>query len=170
MLLVFVRALARIARAKARLAPPTMPTTRSASRSVSGSDAAPPAPPAPAAPPSRSASKRKVSDATGAAEKAPRKRVAKPESAPAPAVPFEIPPTGDAATTELLPAKLPFSFEDAKRHLIAVDARFGDVFARLPCKPYEKLERVEPFRCAVFETRCSCARSSLWCEGRLRRR
>lgn len=52
----------------------------------------------------------------------------------------------DAPPPVLLPAKLTFSFEDAKKHLIEEDMRFEDVFGRLPCKPFEKLERVEPFR------------------------
>ncbi|KAI0821636.1 DNA glycosylase [Trametes gibbosa] len=47
---------------------------------------------------------------------------------------------------ELVPAVLTFSFEDAKRHLITVDPRFDDVFQRVKCKPFEHLERVDPFR------------------------
>ncbi|KAF9268857.1 DNA glycosylase [Marasmius fiardii PR-910] len=46
----------------------------------------------------------------------------------------------------LVPAKLSFSFEDAKAHLIKADSRFKDVFERLECKPYEQLEMVHPFR------------------------
>ncbi|KAG7098518.1 hypothetical protein E1B28_000462 [Marasmius oreades] len=46
----------------------------------------------------------------------------------------------------LVPAKLSFSFEDAKAHLISADPRFKDVFERLECKPYEELEMVHPFR------------------------
>src|SRR5579863_7855837 len=49
-----------------------------------------------------------------------------------------------------LPAKLTFSLEDAKNHLIKSDRRFGDVFARLPCKPFERLEGVHPFRSVGF--------------------
>jgi len=45
-----------------------------------------------------------------------------------------------------LPAKLNFSYEDAKRHLISVDPRFAAMFEKLPCRPFVKLERVEPFR------------------------
>lgn len=48
-----------------------------------------------------------------------------------------------------LPAKLIFSLEEAKSHLIQADHRFGDVFARLPCKPFERLEGIHPFR-SVF--------------------
>jgi len=46
----------------------------------------------------------------------------------------------------LVPAKLTFSFEDAKKHLINVDPRFQVLFDKLHCKPYEQLEQVHPFR------------------------
>ncbi|KAH9895145.1 DNA glycosylase [Cubamyces lactineus] len=47
---------------------------------------------------------------------------------------------------ELVPAVLTFSFEEAKGHLISVDPRFEEVFRRVKCKPFEHLERVDPFR------------------------
>ncbi|KAI0032241.1 DNA glycosylase [Vararia minispora EC-137] len=121
-----------------------MPTTRSASRAAAAS--APQEPETARAPSkSRSAAKRKASDADTPPTKVPRKKTTEPtpKTTPTSAVPFEIPPSG--TNTELLPAKLTFSFEDAKKHLVAADARFMDVFNRLPCKPYEKLERIEPF-------------------------
>jgi len=46
----------------------------------------------------------------------------------------------------LVPAELSFSFEEAKQHLIRADTRFQDVFATAVCTPYQKLDRVEPFR------------------------
>jgi len=46
----------------------------------------------------------------------------------------------------LVPAELSFSFEGAKQHLAAADTRFQDVFATAICTPYQKLDRVEPFR------------------------
>ncbi|THV05059.1 DNA glycosylase [Dendrothele bispora CBS 962.96] len=46
----------------------------------------------------------------------------------------------------LVPAKLTFSFEDAKKHLTSVDPRFQVLFDRLHCKPFEQLEQVHPFR------------------------
>lgn len=46
----------------------------------------------------------------------------------------------------LLPAVLSFSFEDAKKHLVGTDGRFEEIFNTLPCKPYEHLEKVHPFR------------------------
>ena len=61
------------------------------------------------------------------------------------AVPTPIPnPEGE----ELVPAVLTFSFEEAKSHLISVDPRFEEVFRRVKCRPFEHLERVDPFRCA----------------------
>jgi DNA-3-methyladenine glycosylase II len=68
------------------------------------------------------------------------KAKAEAEGVPRPLVPpseEEIPP---------LPAKLTFSLEDAKNHLIQADHRFRDVFSRLQCKPFERLETVHPFR------------------------
>lgn len=46
----------------------------------------------------------------------------------------------------LVPAELSFSFEEAKQHLITADSRFQDVFDIAVCTPYQKLDRVEPFR------------------------
>jgi DNA-3-methyladenine glycosylase II len=46
----------------------------------------------------------------------------------------------------LVPAELSFSFEEAKQHLVAADSRFQDVFDTVICHPYQKLDRVEPFR------------------------
>ena len=55
--------------------------------------------------------------------------------------------TGDENEADaLVPAQLSFSFEEAKAHLVHVDARFEDLFDKLPCKPYEELEMVHPFR------------------------
>jgi DNA-3-methyladenine glycosylase II len=46
-----------------------------------------------------------------------------------------------------LPAALNFSYGDARAHLISVDPRFEAMFEKLACRPFIKLERVEPFRC-----------------------
>ncbi|KAH9061358.1 DNA glycosylase [Lactarius vividus] len=59
-----------------------------------------------------------------------------------------IPPSGEELAP--LPAKLTFSLEDAKNHLIQADNRFRDVFSRLPCKPFERVEGIHP-----FQTLCS---------------
>lgn len=63
-------------------------------------------------------------------------------------VPFVIPPRVQEPT--FIPAALTFSIQDAKEHLEILDSRFGDVFRRLPCGPYEKLEAVDPFRYALY--------------------
>ena len=55
-------------------------------------------------------------------------------------------PSNPGSPPALVPAELSFSFEQAKQHLIKADTRFQDVFATAVCNPYQKLERVEPFR------------------------
>jgi DNA-3-methyladenine glycosylase II len=69
-----------------------------------------------------------------------------------PVVPFVIPSAEDGAVEEdpLIPAVLSFSFDQAKSHLISVDGRFQDLFDKMECKPYERLESVHPFRCVNF--------------------
>ena len=54
-------------------------------------------------------------------------------------------------TNKLLPAVLNFSFETAKQHLITADARFEGIFNKLPCRPFEELETVDPFRFVVSQ-------------------
>lgn len=75
-----------------------------------------------------------------------KNRKAKPEIVQAEAVPRRplIKPSGEDLAP--LPAKLTFSLEDAKKHLVKADGRFGDVFSRLPCKPFERVEGIHPFR------------------------
>jgi DNA-3-methyladenine glycosylase II len=60
-----------------------------------------------------------------------------------------ISPPSDDEEIAPLPAQLTFSLEDAKNHLIQADHRFKDVFSFLPCKPFETLEGIHPFR-SVF--------------------
>lgn len=57
--------------------------------------------------------------------------------------------TANGPTSALVPAQLTFSFEEAKTYLIGVDARFRDLFMRMKCRPFENLERVDPFRTLV---------------------
>ncbi|KAL1942070.1 hypothetical protein VTO73DRAFT_6600 [Trametes versicolor] len=105
-----------------------------------------------------SSRKRKSADATTEpAQKKPRATKTKTAKAAAPtasdaktslaapntAVPTPIP---NAEGEELVPAVLTFSFEEARRHLVRVDPRFEDVFRRVKCRPFEHLERVDPFR------------------------
>jgi DNA-3-methyladenine glycosylase II len=61
-----------------------------------------------------------------------------------------------------LPAKLIFSLEDAKNHLIQADHRFRDVFCRLPCKPFETLEGVHPFRSVSSWSRGDWLYLTMW--------
>lgn len=125
-----------------------MPTTRSASRGTLPTVV--PEAPALAATKPRSR-KRKASETVDETEaKTPKKRAnqavkAKVDSSPS-VVGFEIPPVGDAPALELLPAKLSFSYDEARTHLIQSDSRFAEVFTRQMCKPFEKLDRVEPFK------------------------
>lgn len=129
-----------------------MPATRSATRAAAQSQQ-----PAPevdrdvavkAAPTAR---KRKGAVAAPEAKKKARKtevvqdEVAAPVSNHTQATPPERIATSEP--TALVPAKLTFSFEVAKSHLISGDSRFEDIFNRMPCKPYEHLEQVDPFRC-----------------------
>lgn len=71
-------------------------------------------------------------------------RTAPVKAEPQVQVNFTIPPRVKEPT--LIPAALSFSFQEAKQHLIFADLRFADVFNRLPCGPYEKLEPVDPFK------------------------
>ena len=75
-------------------------------------------------------------------------------------------PTADGE--ELVPAVLTFSFEDAKAHLISADPRFGDIFNRVSCKPFEELERVDPFRYVKTDRRpCSLSVAKYGCSRTL---
>ncbi|KAI0341982.1 DNA glycosylase [Trametopsis cervina] len=80
-------------------------------------------------------SKKKSEDAT----KTEEPTQAKPAQAPAVV-------RTNGTPEALVPAVLTFSFEDAKRHIINADGRFEDIFNRMPCKPFEHLEQVDPFR------------------------
>lgn len=84
--------------------------------------------------------------------KAPKKLATTADTAEGPAtgesvllVPQEL-TTGNS--TKLIPAKLSFSFAEAKAHLINADPRFSELFERLKCKPFEELEMVDPFKYA----------------------
>ena len=97
------------------------------------------------------ASSKKKKEASKAAVNLANSAVAEGDSEPVSAEPVQAIPTPiPSSAVALLPAKLTFSFEEAKKHLIEADFRFADVFLRLPCRPFEKLERVEPFRSVSF--------------------
>jgi DNA-3-methyladenine glycosylase II len=126
-----------------------MPVTRSHSRSTAGGLGQQPIP----KPPKPG---RKRDDASGevveppVGSEAPRKKT-RAGKQPVPVA--DVQPVGTVAVPGdpgtppvLVPAELSFSFEEAKRHLIAADSRFQDVFDTAVCTPYQKLDRVEPFR------------------------
>ncbi|KAF7793830.1 hypothetical protein EIP86_004951 [Pleurotus ostreatoroseus] len=131
-----------------------MPLTRSASRAAAAAVASlhiaeDAAPPAPEMPQKSRPTKRKA--ASSGAKKATRKKSRTEdqiEQEPAPAAKEAVVKTipRDDTPPVLVPAQLTFSFEDAKAHLIEADARFEDLFDRLKCRPFEHLERVDPFR------------------------
>ncbi|KIK67439.1 hypothetical protein GYMLUDRAFT_37561 [Collybiopsis luxurians FD-317 M1] len=121
-----------------------MPTTRSASRTTPVVAEGNPTPRAP---------KRKSKEAPSTPdtkEKKPR-LTQKPSQVLSPVSQAQIeefqnnlPEPGPAE--ELVPAKLSFDFEEAKKHLISADPRFQILFDRVHCKPFERLETVHPFR------------------------
>ena len=121
-----------------------MPVTRSAARALTT------LPPASAVAPK--VSKRKAQAA--ASTQATRKKARSNTDSEAPTAnlivdqdlpqAFIVPPAGPPPA--VVPATLSFSFKDAKQHLINADERFRDVFEKTPCRPFEELEQVEPFR------------------------
>ncbi|KAH7923735.1 DNA glycosylase [Leucogyrophana mollusca] len=133
----------------------SMRLTRSASRAATAS--APPAisnsiPESPSVAVTATKSKRKAPAVPASPQKTRRQKKAKTEDTlpVAPVLPAPVAPVSDSDAEEVLvPAVLSFSFEEAKRHLISVDNRFEDIFARLKCKPYQYLEQVHPFRALV---------------------
>ncbi|KAK7045590.1 hypothetical protein VNI00_007422 [Paramarasmius palmivorus] len=138
-----------------------MPTTRSATRSIvtaSTTTSVKIEVPAPANSKVKSKGKRKaknVEDSEEAPPKTKKARVTKTKKTTTTEVTTVTSTAATAAETTalapeeqpaLVPAKLTFSFEEAKEHLIEVDPRFEDLFERLKCGPFEELEMVHPFR------------------------
>ncbi|KAI9463558.1 DNA glycosylase [Lactarius psammicola] len=114
-----------------------MPATRSATRARAAASAARTLPVADAKRPP----KRQDPVVTKRSQKAPgTTKVTAAEEIPRPL----IPPSGEELAP--LPAELTFSLEEAKNYLIQADYRFGDVFSRLACKPFERVEGIHPFR------------------------
>lgn len=126
-------------------------TARAAARKTATTDTSEPSRPAQAS----ASTKRKANTVPKTSRKKIKATVpngaAEPERTEAvsnPTLPVLEKNNGDVPA--LVPAVLTFSFEDAKQHLITTDPRFEDVFGRLKCKPFEHLERVDPFRCVPF--------------------
>lgn len=142
--------------------PNTMPATRSSSRSASAL-AAQEVPPATTA---RKVTRKRKSEPdaeeaepepslTAALPKVKRARApAKPKGSTQPSIISDLPHVPCAPRVPIIlepgatviPAKLCFSFEDAKAHLIAADSHFEYMFANVTCKPFEVLEPLDPFR------------------------
>ncbi|KAF9510051.1 hypothetical protein BS47DRAFT_1300708 [Hydnum rufescens UP504] len=125
-----------------------MPSTRSATRAVKA--AGNPSPVEAPVSGEENGKKRKAeSTDAGASTKSKRAKpveIAKRQPNPnAPKFTLDIDP--DA---QVIPAKLAFSFDEAKAHLIAVDNRFKELFDRVKCKPFQDLEPVDPFRTLVI--------------------
>lgn len=120
-----------------------MPITRSKSRSVA--TAAVETLSTPVSSPTKP--KRKASTASSPAKSVQKKarvdHAASQDVIPPPQISAQA-STSDEAV--LVPAVLSFNFEEAKKHLINVDHRFEDIFSKMTCKPFEILERVNPFR------------------------
>lgn len=118
-----------------------MPATRSSSRlaaaTASGTEAETP--------------KRKAAPTEVPAQVSAKKpRVSKAKkieaSTPVTAPLLQIRELANAPEDKLVPAKLTFSFEEAKAHLINADQRFEDVFNLVTCKPFEHLKALHPFQ------------------------
>jgi DNA-3-methyladenine glycosylase II len=122
-----------------------MPVTRSKTRSVANGASTPP--------PAGEKRKPESTPTPKLNQKRPRAAASKET----PAVAIQATPsskkkdieTDSSASNEasiMVPAVLTFSFEEAKQRLINVDHRFEDLFSKMPCKPFEHLEHVHPFR------------------------
>ena len=142
--------LLRLTNFRSPLIPLTMPATRSRSKAAAAGADQHPAP----KPPKSGRSHRVVPDDAAepvVKDRAPPKRT-RPEKQPVSAAnvqPVEIlaaVPNDPGPPPIIVPAELSFSFEEAKQHLLRADTRFQDVFVTAVCTPYQKLDRVEPFR------------------------
>lgn len=119
------------------------PTTRSTTLSTLASSATAAAKPRP----SRSIQKSKRTTEEADIPKISSSRASKKarvEQSSTLAAEAELPPSREASQS--LPATLSFSLANAKQHLINADARFEDIFNKLPCRPFEQLESVDSFQ------------------------
>lgn len=124
-----------------------MPVTRSRSKASGGSVDQPPIPEPPKLRGKRKTTSNPAVKSLGE-NPAPQKktRIEKQPVANSRAVGTAVVPNNPGSLPALVPAELSFSFEEAKQHLITADPRFQDVFDTAVCTPYQKLDRVEPFR------------------------
>jgi DNA-3-methyladenine glycosylase II len=89
------------------------------------------------------------------------KSILKPSPSPGPAASRPQAEGDVGEEQELVPAVLTFSFEDARSHLVSVDGRFADLFTKMKCRPFQNLERVDPFRTLTQSILCVCNSSGL---------
>jgi len=133
------------------------PSTRGASRASRALVSTAPSAIMPHANPPKPSRKRKAKDA---APETPTKRtkmdVDSSGDPPSPSLPPLENASLDASDApKIFPATLTFSYMDAKEHLVRADPRFAGLFSRLGCKPFEHLERVEPFRFVISKRKKS---------------
>lgn len=127
----------------------TMPVTRSRSKATAAHTNQQPVPKLPRSGRSRKVTPDEVAEPVVQNQAPPKKtRPGKQTVSAANAQPSGTPavPSDPGPPPTLVPAELSFSFEGAKQHLIKADTRFQDVFTIAVCTPYQKLDRVEPFR------------------------
>jgi len=141
-----------------------MVTTRSVTRiNTEVRATTPPGLPTPAPTPRTPGRKRKLVEPETPTLPSKRKRTSATALPPTPSTPSTVTvvaeavpvtaeaprPFVDEEELDILPPALTFDLEEAKRHIIAGDERFREVFERLPCKPFEVLDVVHPFRTLV---------------------
>ena len=127
----------------------TMPATRSRSKAAAARADQQSVPKPPRSGRSRKVNTDEVAEPVVQNQAPPKKtRPGKQPVSAANAHPSGIPavPSDPGPPPALVPAELSFAFEEAKRHLIKADTRFQDVFTTAVCTPYQKLDRIEPFR------------------------
>ena len=118
-----------------------MPATRSSSRVTASTSLFPVQKPLPA---TSSAKKRTITQ--DAAQPVPKRVKVVNDAPPVKTLPLFNMKSAHLDSSRVIPANLTFDFQQAKEHLKAVDSRFAKVFDTLPCRPFENLEPVDPFR------------------------
>jgi len=142
--------LLRLTKSRSSFTSSTMPVTRSRSKAAAAGTDQQPVPKPPRSGRSRKLTPNEVAEPV-VENQAPAK---KPHLGKQPvtvatallAVGTAAIPNDSGPPPAVVPAELPFSFEEAKQYLIKADTRFQDVFATAVCTPYQRLDRVEPFR------------------------
>ena len=118
-----------------------MPATRSSSRVTASTSLFPVKKPLPATSPAK---KRTITQ--HASQPAPKRLKVVNDAPSIKTLPVFSMKPAHLDPNRVIPANLTFDFQQAKEHLTAVDSRFAKVFETLPCRPFENLEPVDPFR------------------------